>query len=146
MKIKIIETECDCPICQYMCHAPCCGTPVEVEMLIKAGFDSRLMLDDNPDDVYPEPVIKPALKGYEGKRAPYHVASHQGCTFWKDGKCELHSLGLKPYLGRVAHHAQPLGIYEAACEKVNKAWGTKKAKNLIEKFKESMGIPKREEE
>lgn len=139
-KIKLVETECSCDKCQYMCHAPCCPTPSEVEKLIKMGFGPRLMLDDDPADINPEPIIKPALKGYEGKRAPYNVASELGCTFWKDGKCELHTKGLKPFTGRYTHHNISNEHWKAVCEKVTKSWGTKKASKLIKRFKKFMGI------
>lgn len=143
--IKLVESECDCKRCSAMCQAPCCPTPAEVEKLIKAGFGNRLMIDDDPNDVCSDPVIKPALKGWEGQRAPYQVASSEGCTFWKKGKCGLHKLGLKPFTGRYAHHDASREHWHAVCEKLKKTWRTKKASVVIKKFMKLFGISKREE-
>jgi hypothetical protein len=73
-----------------------------MEALIEAGFGNRLMYDDFPDG---EDMLKPALKGHEGKKAPWETSSARGCTFWKKGLCELHVLGLKPIQGKLAHHS-----------------------------------------
>lgn len=101
--MNILPSECDCEECSSMCNGPCCGTAEEIKNLIKLGYANRLMLDDFP----PGPdLVKPALKGYEGKRSPWETRTEEGCTFWKEGKCELHNLGLKPMQGSLAHHSQ----------------------------------------
>lgn len=102
--LSVLPTECDCEMCSSMCHAPCSGTPAEMVNLMKAGYANRLMCDNIPDESGIPEIIKPALKGYEGKSAPYTISSRRGCTFFKEGKCELHDLGLKPIQGKLAHH------------------------------------------
>ena len=124
--------ECDCVVCKAMCHAPCCGTPEEMEAIMDAGLGGRLCLDDwsgHPTDV------QPALKGYEGRRAPYMVSSEDGCTFYRDGKCELHERGLKPIGGRAAYHDMVDEEYMKVEEHILKSWKTKKAKEVIKRFK-----------
>jgi hypothetical protein len=109
----------------------------EIETLIKLGYANRLMLDDWPGDV---DILKPAMKGYESNTAPWEVRMEEGCTFWKEGKCELHNLGLKPMAGRYAHHSNKIEEYEEVEDVIRKSWETKKASNLIEKWKIQVGL------
>jgi hypothetical protein len=139
------ETQCDCEICSKMCKGPCCGTVEETAKLIKLGYADRLMMDDDPWDVNPEPSIRPALKGYEGRRAPTHVRSEEGCTFWKNGLCELHDKGLKPFSGRYAHHDSTDEEWHSVSQVIVKSWQTKKAANLVKKFNKMQKIGERDD-
>ena len=132
------ETECSCEQCQNMCKEPCCPTPDEVEKLIEAGYSNRFSLDDWDCDVNPKPMIKPALKGYEQYRAPFETKTEEGCTFWKEGKCELHDTGLKPMHAKYSHHSTlaDLEVYEKLEKWIKESWGTEKATKLIETYKE----------
>jgi hypothetical protein len=133
MSLKMYAvTECDCDQCKAMCHSPCCGTPDEIRKIIDAGYGGRLCLDDWPNEITD---LHPALKGYEGKTAPYQTMSREGCTFWIDGKCELHDKGLKPSGGKLAHHAQPMEEYREIMGKISKSWLTKKAMKLVHHWK-----------
>ena len=131
-KFRIFE--CDCEKCKTMCHCPCVGTPDEVLELMEAGYGDRLCLDDWPSDVA-GPDIHPALKGYEGARASYSVLSKDGCTFWKEGKCELHDKGLKPLLGRLAYHDNSLTDYDEGVDFVRQAWDSPHGKYVLEEWK-----------
>jgi len=102
-----------------MCVAPCCGTVEDMQRLIDSGYAHRLMHD--PYEGGAE-MLKPALKGHEGKLAPWNVWSEQGCTFWRDGLCELHDLGLKPLQGKLAHHDLMLTQSLEIGEKIDKDW------------------------
>ena len=124
-------TECSCDRCKAMCTAPCCGKPEDFDKLIAEGYGSRLMIDDWPGDI----LIKPAMKGYEGQRAPWSTRLPQGCTFWKDGLCELHDSGLKPTQGKLCHHSYEGEENLAIADYIRKSWQGKKAKNLIAKWK-----------
>ena len=115
-------SNCDCKRCQSMCYTPCCGTPEEIEKIMEAGYGDRLCLDDWPGEVTD---IHPALKGYEGGFAPYSVSTKEGCTFWKEGKCELHDKGLKPLGGKYAHHAMTAEEWEKIKPYLQKKWSTK---------------------
>lgn len=132
MKLKILTTECDCEKCSFMCHAPCCGTPNDMKLLIEAGYGKRLMYDDLPGG---EAMLKPALKGYEGRRSPWEVSSKQGCTFWKEKKCELHSLGLKPIQGKLAHHSLNKSENDEIGDYINESWEDEKGNEVIEKWR-----------
>lgn len=133
MKLTIEVTECSCEKCSSMCHAPCNGTSEDMHRLMNAGYGDRLMLDDWPGD---EKVIKPALKGYEGKQAPWETRSLPGCTFWKEGKCELHSLGLKPTLAKLVIHDQSDEEHEQICEFIRESWRKEEAIEAINRWKE----------
>jgi len=105
-KLNMAPNECSCTICQQMCKRPCWGTPEDAKKLIDAGYSHRLMRDywgerdeNARQDIY---ILSPALKGYEGHKAPFYPRSSEGCTFWKDGLCELHDLGLKPTEGKLS--------------------------------------------
>ena len=133
MKLNILPSECDCEICSIMCHAPCCGTLEDIDRLIEAGFADRLMYDDYPGIV--DEIIKPALKNYEGQRAPWETNTLNGCTFWKDGKCELHDLGLKPIQGKLAHHDNSEDEIYAIEEMLVDSWTGKGVEAIIQKWK-----------
>ena len=125
-------TECDCEVCSKMCHAPCTGTPDDMQKIIDAGYGDRLCLDDWPGQVAD---LHPALKRYEGDEAPFDVRSEEGCTFWKDGKCELHEKGLKPLGGKIAHHAMDPDVWKEFARLGENSWDNKEAKNLIESWR-----------
>jgi len=136
MKLAIKVSECDCKKCSIMCHAPCCGTPEDMQLLIEAGYGKRLMHDDWPDSTCSEEMLKPALKGHEGDKAPWDVATEAGCTFWRNGKCDLHSKGLKPCQGKLAHHSLTKDQNEEIGEYIKEAWKGEKGKEVIRKWKE----------
>lgn len=135
--IDILKTECACEKCSFMCHSPCCGTPEDIGLLMKAGYTDRLMLDDLEGG---EDMIKPALKGFEGRRSPWATSSKEGCTFWKDGKCELHDLGLKPIQGKLAHHSLTVRQNDKIGEYINNSWETEEAKQVIRDWKDEQNF------
>lgn len=136
--LTMYECECDCDKCRMMCKAPCCGTVEEMQRLIDHGYGDRLMLDTwggQPD------MLKPALKGYEGQNAPWDVSSLEGCTFWKDGKCELHTLKLKPLGGRIATHDREKSIYEKFTDFMDENWEKGGAADiLIERWENNLDL------
>jgi len=104
-KLDMAPNECSCDDCKAMCRRPCWGTPDNINKLIEAGYGDRLMMDYyyHSDGTNEKTlVVSPALKEFEGQKAPFIPRSEQGCTFWKDGLCELHNLGLKPIEGKLA--------------------------------------------
>lgn len=91
-------TSCSCEKCQSQCHTPCLGTPEDIERLINAGYKDRLA----PTEwvvgmifgLIDHPVLMVQAKIENG-----------WCTFYHDGKCELHEQGLKPTEGKLSHHS-----------------------------------------
>lgn len=133
-ELTILPTECDCERCSLMCMAPCCGTPEDMMTLMDKGYGSRLMLDDWPDYNGNPNLIKPAMKGSEGCKAPWETRTAEGCTFWKDGKCELHSIGLKPTQGKLALHGQNEDETYYIADIIRASWKTDEAKACIDRF------------
>lgn len=137
MSLEMFEEyicECDCEFCQRMCHVPCTGTPDDIQNLIDAGYGDRLCCDDFPGDM--EKFIKPALKGYEAKEPPFETMTFEGCTFWKNGKCELHDKGLKPLQGKIAHHNFNMLKHEKYLRFFEEVWGSQKGQDLIKYWQE----------
>src|SRR5580658_5289718 len=143
---EIPSTECSCRICRNMCKRPCWGTPEDIEKLIEAGHGGKLMLDyyfNSPrENDHTTFLLAPALKGYEGKCAPYVPHTEAGCTFWKYGKCVLHNNKLKPLGGKLAHHSQNNMINE----QVMSTWETDKGKYLVKQWCGERGIEIKEPE
>lgn len=133
-KLKIFPVECDCDFCRIMCHAPCIGSVEDLEKIIDAGFADRLCFDDLPSIIDAGDFLKPALKGNEGGRSEWNTSSDEGCTFWKNGKCELHDKNLKPILGQLSHHTRRVNIHKYA--KISKKdWESDRGKALISRWK-----------
>ena len=91
--------ECKCQKCKQQCKTPCLGTPEDVLRLIKAGYKERL-------------AITHWWVGIARGKLDFPVIMIQArqeengyCTFFHDGLCELHDLGLKPTEGRLSHHS-----------------------------------------
>lgn len=141
-KLGIVPTECHCKKCKAMCHAPCCGSVEDFERLIEAGYADRLMLDDLPSDPNGGDMLKPALRGHEGRRSPWETSSVEGCTFWnRSGKCDLHNLGLKPTQGRLAIHDNPNCIPDSKrfASLSKEDWESDRGLQLIKRWKTLVG-------
>lgn len=103
---SMTEVHCDCQTCASMCaNSTCLPTPNEAQALIEAGYGPRLATYRFWPDRDNMAVIGPAPRGREGSRNLMHTK--RGCTFFDGRHCELHSQGLKPLEGRLAHHDRP---------------------------------------
>jgi hypothetical protein len=107
-----------------MCqHATCLPTPEEARKLIAAGFADRLARYEWNT---PAPrAIGPAPAGLEGKTL--QTTNLGRCTFFKNDRCELHTLGLKPLEGRIAHHSRP---WVAVRTEALRTWGGKRYQSV----------------
>lgn len=94
------EYSCSCEACKGMCErTPCLGTPEEMRAIQKAGFGDRLVVIN----VHHTFMLSPASDQID--RRFNHWPIDGKCKFLtKDGKCELHDLGLKPIEGRTSIH------------------------------------------
>jgi len=148
MKLKPSEP-CTCEVCVGMCKRPGWPTPEEAARLMDAGLADRLMLDywvGEPDIE----VICPANPGYEGAHAwePSGFVDAlcligsgfgrdnpllSGCTFFKNGLCEIHESGAKPIECRVGHH--DAAIPKGSHEQVAQLWTTDEAKAVVARWK-----------
>lgn len=91
------ETKCCCEKCKSMCaHSSCVPTPDEARALIKRGYADRMACFMQSRDGVVSRYVAPRF-GADQAFGP--------CTFFRDGLCELHDIGLKPLEGRLAHHS-----------------------------------------
>ena len=106
-------TECKCVRCRNQCHTPCLGTPEDISKLIEAGYQDRLAptqwMVGMLMKVHDRPILMVQPK----------VEGNGWCTFYHDGLCELHDLGLKPTEGKLSHHTTAL---DSLCFRRNPAW------------------------
>lgn len=149
------ESECSCESCKKMCKRPCWGTPEDIQKIIDAGFGDRLGIDymtnEDTSDTF---MIQPVAKGYESKKAPFMPITKAGCTFWKDGLCELHHLKLKPIGGRLAYHIQKdsekerllysENAYKLVSE-IRETWENSEAREMVKKWCEEHKVNPEEE-
>ena len=91
------ESEYSCDTCKSMCKTPCIGTPEEMLAISKAGFSKRLAVTS-----WATGLILGTHDRVVTIIAPLFDQKKGFCTFYQDGMCELHSLGLKPTEGRYA--------------------------------------------
>jgi hypothetical protein len=121
----IKEYICNCPKCRELCkRVPCLGTPKEITAIIEAGFadQNQLVVSSDNDPSLDFTVVKP--------RGNHPTDPAKGaCVFYKNGKCILHSIGLKPVEGRVAIHDKdtPRLLYHH----LKRAWNTKLGRELV---------------
>lgn len=89
---------CKCQICRNMCAtSPCLPSPEDVVALIKNGFEDKLVLSTYRDRKYG------FSEGFD-MIAP-RTKKDGSCVFFNSDKlCDLHELGLKPILGKLADH------------------------------------------
>lgn len=120
------EYVCECQECKELCErVPCMGTPREIAAIIAKGYahPGQLVISPGNDPSLDFTVVKP-----RGDRPDDPT---QGtCVFYKNGKCILHSPGLKLIEGRVAMHDKktPRLLYHH----LKRAWNTKLGRELIE--------------
>lgn len=94
--------ECKCEKCKSQCViSPCLGTPEDIEKIIDAGYKERIFPTDWAAGLVMK-VTNDIVEMYQ----PEHKET--GCTFFKNGLCELHDKGLKPTEGRLSHHSHKI--------------------------------------
>lgn len=91
-----------------MCErSTCFPTPAQAKRLIDRGYGARLAHYHFLEGSF----VAPALQGYSGRHMRLSIGAR--CTFFVDGKCELHDSDLKPLEGRIAHHDRDPGLVRA---------------------------------
>ncbi len=118
---------CSCPVCVHFCMRPGWWTVAEAEKAIDAGYSRRMMLEMAPDRSYG--VLSPAFRGCEGDFAR-DIHAPRGCTFLRDGLCELHGTGHQPLECRVCHHARH-GVGKRCHADIGRDWNTPAGKTLV---------------
>ena len=131
---------CSCKTCLSYCSRPGWWTVAEAERAIEAGLGPRMMLEIAPERTFG--VLSPAFKGNEGTYALQEF-SGQGCTFLKEGLCELFGTGLQPLECRYCHHSRK-GRGVRCHRDIEKDWNTEAGKRVIVRWGNSTGFWQRQ--
>ena len=118
---------CECETCKSYCIRPGWWTVEEASKAIEAGYANRMMLEIAPEGNFG--VLSPAFKGNEDNYA-LEVFATQGCTFYKEGLCELFDTGYEPLECRYCHHDR-IGMGNQCHADIEAMWNTPEAKRLV---------------
>jgi hypothetical protein len=127
---------CSCKICRNYCKRPGWWTIEEAEIAIHAGFAKRMMLEVSPERDFG--VLSPAFKGNEANYA-LQIYARKGCTFLKNGLCELYGTGFQPLECRFCHHDR-IGLGIECHTNIEKEWKTLNAKRVIVRWGNLIGF------
>ena len=131
---------CSCDICRSYCIRPGWWTVEEAEKVIETDFALRMMLEISPEHNFG--VLSPAFKGNEVNYA-LQAFSKNGCTFLKEGLCELFGTGLQPLECRFCHHDRA-GEGIKCHSAIEKEWNTPGAKRVIVRWGNRTGFWKQQ--
>jgi hypothetical protein len=131
---------CSCEICVSYCLRPGWWTVEEAEKAIEAGYADRMMVEVSPEMDFC--VLSPAFKGNEGNYAS-QIFSKEGCTFLKDGLCELFGSGCQPLECRYCHHSRK-GSGIKCHHEIEKEWNSEKGKRLVVQWGNKTGFWQRQ--
>ena len=94
LNIKYPPSEpCSCEICRNYCLRPGWWSVEQAKQVIESGYLKRMMIEISPERDFG--VLSPAFRGCEGGIALQKFSTN-GCNFFIDGLCELHTTGLIP--------------------------------------------------
>ena len=127
---------CACEVCLGYCRRPGWWTVAEASKAIRAGYAPRMMLELAPDFSFG--VVSPAFAGNEGDFALQKNA-RRGCTFLRDGRCELHGTALQPLECRHCHHDRP-GAGPVCHAAIEGDWKTPEGRALVERWARLIGL------
>lgn len=121
---------CSCEICISYCMQPGLWTVDEAEKAINAGLGDRMMLEIMTDLKFG--ILSPAYKKNESEFSQ-QIHSLNGCTFFKDNKCEIHNTENLPLECRFSHHSRH-GQGNQCHEDIMSEWKTTEGQELIKKW------------
>ena len=131
---------CSCDVCLSYCKRPGWWTVEEASRAIQSGYAQRMMLEISPGNDFG--VLSPAFKGNEVNYARQAFAGN-GCTFLRNGRCELFGTGLQPLECRYCHHERA-GLGVQCHRDIEEEWKQNEAKRLIVRWGNSTGFWKQQ--
>lgn len=111
---------CSCQKCQDMCKTPCIPTPIDVYNIIEHG-DLHITKRFLPTS-WATGLIAGTHTNVVTLFAPQFNQETGYCSFFKDGLCELHDLGLKPLEGKLASCKSVRTLKESPLFDIIKNW------------------------
>lgn len=131
---------CSCDVCLDYCQRPGWWTVEEAARAIDAGYAGRMMLEVSPELTFG--VLSPAFKRNEGDLALQANAGN-GCTFLRDGLCELFGTGIQPLECRFCHHSRK--GYGRSCHlDIERDWYSQAGQKLVIRWGELTGFFERQ--
>jgi hypothetical protein len=130
---------CDCDVCRAFCRRPGWWTVCQARDAMDSGLGARMMLEVSPDRTFG--VLSPAFSGCEGNFALQEL-SHRGCTFLRQGLCELHGTNHMPLECRFCHHSS-IGAGKACHADLERDWRTARGQALVNQWLNEYGISAR---
>ncbi len=121
------STPCACETCVRFCLRPGWWTVEEANRALGAGYGNRMMLEMAPDRSFG--VLSPAFRGCE-RDFSRDIYAPRGCTFLRNGRCELHGTGFQPLECRFCHHDRP-GRGERCHADIRREWNSPPGKALV---------------
>jgi hypothetical protein len=118
---------CSCVRCVSYCSRPGWWLVKEAEACIAAGYGFRMMLEVSPERDFA--VLSPAFRGNEGNYALQEFSGY-GCTFLRNGLCELFGTGFQPLECRYCHHTRE-GTGNACHHDIERDWNSSHGKRII---------------
>lgn len=128
---------CSCHICRGFCVRPGWWTVEEASRVLDTAWAYRMMLEISPERDMG--ILSPAFKGNEAFFALQQNA-HRGCTFLKNGLCELFGTGLQPLECRFCHHDR-IGIGVQCHLDLENDWRTLAGQALVLKWIKRVRLP-----
>jgi hypothetical protein len=127
---------CGCEICRGFCRRPGWWAVGQAEEAVRAGYSRRMMLEISPKMDFG--VLSPAFKGNEAFYS-LNIYAGNGCTFFKNSLCELHSTQYLPLECGYCHHDRlNLGI---KCHRdIETQWKTEKGQKLVRRWRNIVGL------
>ena len=104
--------ECKCRLCKMQCRTPCLGTPQDILRLMDAGYTDRLYVTEWAAGIMLGVTNEIVLMIQAEQVGGSDLDPNAHCTFFHDGLCDLHNLGLKPTEGRLSHHSQRIDNFK----------------------------------
>ena len=127
---------CSCEVCLRYCQRPGWWTVAEAASAIEAGYGPRMMVEASPDRSFG--VLSPAFAGNERDFALQEHAS-RGCTFLRNGQCEIYGTGHQPLECRYCHHDR-VGRGQDCHNALERDWRTPAGRALVEKWGRLVGL------
>jgi hypothetical protein len=121
---------CTCDICTGYCKRPGWWTVDQAARAFDAGYGNRMMLEIAPELTFG--VLSPAFKGSERSIAT-NMFARNGCTFFRNERCELFGTGHEPLECRFCHHERQ-GLGPQCHAALEKNWRSVEGQALVDKW------------
>ena len=121
---------CTCDVCIGYCARPGWWTVEQAAQALDAGYGNRMMLEIAPELTFG--VLSPAFKRCERSIAT-NLFARNGCTFFRNERCELFGTGHEPLECRFCHHERQ-GRGPQCHADLEKDWKSMEGQTLVDQW------------